>query len=577
MLYKHIIILFVSFIVKTSFSQNCFLEVPIDPLNTGLFKPWFVSSNPNSAINCTQTDSTKASFVEATIFHTDTNTFSIYNPLVLDKGTNPFIPITTAYIKSTDMVVIHFGTNSNSLELISSSLNFNTLGMGNCITKVNNSIFGQFSYCNAENFFKTVNAKINFINIPPLGVTVYREKCPSVRSFTVDQDQSDNVLTSYILTDNNIIAQDTPENQILLRNMNEFLNFITNGRIYVNKLIGCQPYTAPDFINPTIFKSSLALNEIQASVNNFEPNTASIPPDNPIVLIDNIQSLEKINAYRIGVNQPLLSVLNKTIQTTYCLKMDQYAIPFFFNYQQILSNASSPNIYLANNLLNFLIQRYINNWTVLNCSSVIPLKLNLTYTRFNRNTIAIENNINDIFHRILVPEYSKNFCGYNGVNIDCNKPCPFGSNTECGIEGMFCYVAWNVCPAPSILPTNLTTSLTTSGPIPQPNRTTTPTILPSLPTNLTTNRPTPTSKIKSTSFCGFSPYSINCTIPCPTGQDSECIKTNLFCYESNGICNIFIKTNTTLPQNQENVTNNSNSIYNQNIFLLLFLFFLIFY
>jgi hypothetical protein len=33
-------------------SQDCLLTVPDDPLNTGLFKSWFVSTNPISELNC---------------------------------------------------------------------------------------------------------------------------------------------------------------------------------------------------------------------------------------------------------------------------------------------------------------------------------------------------------------------------------------------------------------------------------------------------------------------------------------------------------------------------------------------
>jgi hypothetical protein len=68
-----------------------------------------------------------------------------------------------------------------------------------------------------------------------------------------------------------------------------------------------------------MLKNSLALNEIQA--NQLDPNdinTALVPSIDPMCLINGEESLEKTNAYRSGVNQPLLQILNNQNNINYC-------------------------------------------------------------------------------------------------------------------------------------------------------------------------------------------------------------------------------------------------------------------
>ena len=458
-----------------------------------------------------------ASFVEATIFNIPTKSFYIYNPLVLDKGNTSVLPIIPSNITNDDIVVLHFGTNSNSLSLISQPHNCLTctpsLIEGNCIQGINNSNFGQFSYCNADNFFKIVNQNCN---IPVVDKTILRDECPTVRSFTiVDQDQSDNVVTQYILTDNNIVAQDTPENRLFLESKNDTLKFIQNGSderllILVSNAIRCKPLTAPDLINKNIFISSLVLNELQSKFNNKD--TGLIPVNNPMVLVDNLPSLEKINAYRIGVNQPIIKSLDEASTLPYCINMDKFALPFFYKYRTFLENASSPNNDTANNLLNFLAFRFVNSWTILNCIQLTNFSSRLI-VYFDENNVSISNNLNSIFQTptsstsliptsSLIPTiniYSKSFCGYDASTINCNLPCHSGKSIECGDPLLYCYMAENLC----------------------------------IPTNQTYSK----------NFCGININNIDCNLPCFSGQNIECRIPGYYCYVADTIC----YTTTTTP------------------------------
>ena len=79
-------------------AQDCLLEVPNDPLNTGLFKPWFVSTAPGSAFPCSQLIQGSEVFVEATITDLATCELFVYSPLVIDAGTTPAFPILPAIL-----------------------------------------------------------------------------------------------------------------------------------------------------------------------------------------------------------------------------------------------------------------------------------------------------------------------------------------------------------------------------------------------------------------------------------------------------------------------------------------------
>jgi len=76
------------------------------------------------------------------------------------------------------------------------------IGGKSCVNGHRGSLFSQFSYCNAVEFFEAANAAVaaGKLVIPPLGTgRPDGQLCPSVRSFTVvDQDQSDNVPTNYL-------------------------------------------------------------------------------------------------------------------------------------------------------------------------------------------------------------------------------------------------------------------------------------------------------------------------------------------------------------------------------------------
>src|ERR1035441_7198576 len=119
------------------------------------------------------------------------------------------------------------------------------LRQGNCVDGLNGSAFGQVSFCNGINFFRAAfqleregrlfipstgtSAKI----VPTAGAIGTGNACPTVRNFDmVDQDQSDNVTTIYLLNPTTgQTAQDTAANEASLAGAQKLVNGSDNALI----------------------------------------------------------------------------------------------------------------------------------------------------------------------------------------------------------------------------------------------------------------------------------------------------------------------------------------------------------
>ena len=384
-----------------SSAQDCILQVPKNPLKNGLFDNWILTTNDDSDVVCSQTNPQANVFVEATILDTRNGQLFVYFPLVVGYDTTPAAPTFSTDIYDYHVVTLHFGTNGNSLTLIPTidySSNYNSLIDGNCVNGIpNGSIFGQFAYCNAVNFFKKVNEAIysKYLIVPPLQNSLLGDICPTTRSFSVvDQDQSDNVLSQYLLLPDNSVAQDYEVNKAKFPNA----KILGNGSlldIFINVAIGCVPFKAPDLIDNNILRSSLALNEIQANLNVNSQDIyiyALTPSIGPMTLDNGVESLIKVNLYRAGVNQPPLDKLNQNDNILYCNQLISFTPTFLSFHSNELANFKSPEPEIATNLLNFLANRFVNSLQILNCQALTgkssPISVNL-----NENGLVVSTNI----------------------------------------------------------------------------------------------------------------------------------------------------------------------------------------
>ena len=151
----------------------------------------------------------EGAFVEATILAPN-GSVQVYNPLVITAGTTPAAAPTAPTIARGSAVIIDVGSNGNNLVLEGRGAR-----QGNCVDALGQSVIGQVSACNAVSFYRVANAEIanGTLKVPAIGTSEDGQPCETVRNFAlIDQDQSDNVITTYLINANGQTAQDTAAN-----------------------------------------------------------------------------------------------------------------------------------------------------------------------------------------------------------------------------------------------------------------------------------------------------------------------------------------------------------------------------
>ncbi|TPX40466.1 hypothetical protein SeMB42_g05984 [Synchytrium endobioticum] len=353
-------------------AQNCILTVPANPLTAaGLATPYQVSG----AATCQQ--QTTPSFVEATILDPLTGALSIYNPLVINKGDTPGIPPVVPNLPANAVVGIWFGTNAATITLAKSG-GANSLTQGNCVNGLGASIFGQFASCNGAQFFAAITKAGAKIAVPPLGTGLNGKTCYTTRSFeVVDMDPSDNVVASYLVLPNGKIAQATAANKAKFPNATEINNGSDNLLLdlAMRPALGCTAFTAPDLTNPGATKGSLALNEIQAAALQAGA-VATVPPNDPMVLVNGAVSAGKLNLYRTAVNQVAVNPNPANLANfskNFCLNYNQVGAPSIKNDMAFTKGKPSPAADTAVDLFTFLCQRFSTSFSAngLNCVGLL--------------------------------------------------------------------------------------------------------------------------------------------------------------------------------------------------------------
>lgn len=328
---------------------NCGLVVPADPFSsTGLATPWQLVSG---ALACHERDAANAVFLQATVFDPASKQFFVYAPLVIDAGTLPaFAPLIPA-LPSGAVVGIWGGSNGGAVRLLGD-------GAGSCLNGTPDA-FGQVFFCNTQAFFAAVNAA--GVNAPLLGFGNDGQPCPTVRSFTiVDQDQSDNVQTHYLVDATGRTAQDTAATRIALdqvgvietKNPSDNL-VLTN---FVDKALGCTPWLAPDVADGGALVPSMALDELQAAQEQAQPQ-AYIPVNDPMTLTGGLPNLAKVNEYRTGSDQPLATTLADASTAVYCVNILNQAPAKLLLDKQAFLGTMSPAPAQGDSLYTFMASR----------------------------------------------------------------------------------------------------------------------------------------------------------------------------------------------------------------------------
>jgi hypothetical protein len=338
----------------------CFLTIPDFPLSAaGLATPYLLEG-------CKMADT--PSFVQATIFDLDTGNLFVYSPLVIDINANLAEPPVFPVLPDNFVMGIWFGSNADILVLN------NTRGIinGNCVNGLLGSPFGQFAYCNAVEFFDAITNNIWQPIIPLIGTAIDGLPCPTVNDyFVVDADPNDNLQTTYLLLKTGQTVQDTARNRRLFNNFMILQNpsdeaLLTNS---IHPAMVCKSFLAPDLADDGNLVASLALNELQAQQQVIP--IAKIPANNPMTLVNDKPNLDKLNLYRVGVNQPVVNSLEEASTTRFCINLVAVGAKRIDNNKIRLRLANTPAADVANSLFTFLAFRLKNSFDILGCQALI--------------------------------------------------------------------------------------------------------------------------------------------------------------------------------------------------------------
>jgi hypothetical protein len=390
----------------------CTLIVPATPLTAkGLATPYQFTATDPAAGPCNQSNGDQSAFVEAAVFDPATSKVSIYHPLVIDKGQTPAKDPVVPVLPANARVALWFGSNADGKLTLQGTDNLVDSRCVNGGPGGASDNFGQVAYCNAPRFFRAVQRAINYgqIQVPPLGTGKDGQACPTVRDFSVvDQDQSDNVLTTYLQSADGRFAQDTAANRAALPGAITLKNASDNRLVSaaVDQALGCSPWTAARLEDPGQMVPSLALNELFARARQSRP-VARVPAGDPMVLSDGKENIEKLNAYRQGVAQFRVYSLTQADTTTYCRNLFRIAPEKLAKDEAFFRAAPSPKADVANSLFTFLAARFVGADEVLQCSTKLGTK----------NPITITNNGEDVTTDAMINLGKKNI-GATEAKVD---------------------------------------------------------------------------------------------------------------------------------------------------------------
>ena len=275
-----------------------------------------------------------------------------------------------------------FGFNGDNLLLTGTG---NSLQQGKCVNGLGQSLFTQVAFCNSPAFYRAANRDIaqGLLKIPALGTGSDGQACPTVRGFdVVDQDQSDNVVSTYLLTASGQTAQDSAANVAGLAGASAINNGSDNALVnkFMDPALGCKPYQFRDMTAASGRSGSQITDELMAAADQAAP-VALVPLNDPMTAVDGQQSVMKTDVFRIGVGQPMVSG-GQTADTpaNYCKNMMQVGMARAAAGEKQFSAFATPVPGTGSNLFTFLAARLSASWGNLGCGALLnaPDPVNLT-------------------------------------------------------------------------------------------------------------------------------------------------------------------------------------------------------
>jgi hypothetical protein len=358
-------------------NANCEIIVPAYPLTAaGLATPYQLTGPDGAspeASGCTEANSVSlGAFVQATILDPATGALSVYEPLVITKGTRTAVRPVVPTLPNHAIVTIDFGFNGTDLTQVGATRR--ALQQGHCTDGLYGSVFGQVSFCNGTAFFQAAfrdEARGKLV-VPSAGVSpLTHQPCPTTRNFNlVDQDPSDNVTTRYLLTPTGQTAQFNRANAAALRGATEIVNGSDNALLdaFIDPTLGCEPFKAPDLTQGGTPSTSQALNELSAARSQAPP-VALVPENDEMVLVNNAFSVAKTNLYRSNVGQPAISAANNAVNrpAEFCQNISNIQTLFLSADRALLATGATPVPSIGDNLLTFMANRLSQSFVNLSC------------------------------------------------------------------------------------------------------------------------------------------------------------------------------------------------------------------
>jgi hypothetical protein len=368
-------------------NANCDIIVPANPLTAkGLATPYQLTGTDGQTpaqSGCEMTNAVNlGAFVQATILDPATGALSVYDPLVVTQGTRPAVRPSVPRIPANAVVTIDFGFNGKDLFQVGATPT--TLADAHCVSGQAGSIFGQASFCNGINFFNAVQKaeREGLLKVPspgtsdkiiPSGGDVGTgQECPVTRNFEVaDQSSASNVTAEYLLNPlTGQTAQDTTSNAGNMAGPRLLHSHSVSTLLdrYLDPLLGCTPFQAPDLANNDVPATSLALDEILAGA--YQPKIAALVPENDKMVLNGGKfDAAKTDMYRQELGQAPISDQNNKASDPemYCQNLVDIQTPFLAANQKLLATAQSPAAAVGANLLTFMANELNVSFTNLAC------------------------------------------------------------------------------------------------------------------------------------------------------------------------------------------------------------------
>ena len=368
---------------------DCDILVPADPLSArGLATPYQltgVDGMTPAESGCRMSNAAKlGAFVQATILNPATGALWVYNPLVVTQGTRPAVQPTIPTIPANAVVTIDFGFNGKDLFPVGATPA--TLAQAGCVSGQPGSAFGQVSFCNGINFFSAVkkDERKGLLKVPspgtsdkiiPSGGDVGTGRaCPVTRNFEVvaDQASANDVTTEYLLNPlTGQTAQDTTSNAGNIAGATLLFSRSGNTMLdqFLDPVLGCTPFQAPDLANNDQPTSSQALDEVLAGA--YQPKIAALMPENDEMVRGRDGGFDavKTDLYREELGQPPVGARASASSDpqAYCQNIVDIQTPFLAANRALLATGQSPGTSAGDNLLVFMANRLNLSFANLGC------------------------------------------------------------------------------------------------------------------------------------------------------------------------------------------------------------------